>query len=128
MKYTHINNPNELYEALRDLSEREINIFGNGPSLNEIPDYLNFNGISIGMNRIDSFLLKKNHKLDIYIFVTDNIANAQWGDEWLSSLHECAALSKHIIISNEVFTYLKNNQNNEMIKGLLGKNLIVLNC
>ena len=105
----YINHPNDL-EDLKP--SKKVTVLGNGPSLNLIPENYTFQGSIIGMNRIDKFLYLRNIKLDHYIFVSDNIKNKEWGEEWFSSLKMCAKKTKNIYISNEVFKKLKDSYPN----------------
>ena len=118
-----INKPNEF--AFEEKSC--VTIFGNGPSLKDIPKNYKFSGELIGMNRIDSFLDDHNVKLSIYIFITDNIANKEWGNEWYSSLHNGFKISKKTIISDEVYQFLLNDKR-DTSKEILNSDLYVVNC
>jgi len=118
-----INKPSEF-----NFEQKEcVTIFGNGPSLKDIPKGYEFNGELIGMNRIDAFINDHNIELSLYIFITDNIANAEWGDEWYSSLYNGFKISKETIISDEVYQFLLNDDR-ETTKEILNSNLYVVNC
>jgi len=118
-----INKPSEFDFTTEDC----ITIFGNGPSLKDIPKGYNFQGKLIGMNRIDSFIQDHNIKLFIYIFITDNIANKEWGNEWYSSLYNGSQVSEKTIISKEVYQFLLNDSR-KTTQEILSSELYVVNC
>ena len=95
-------------QYLKVKTSEKISVLGNGPSLKLVPPNHKFEGIIFGMNRVDRFLEKHNLTLDYYIFVTDNIENPIWGNDWFSSLKNSSEKSKNVIISKAVFDLLKN--------------------
>jgi|GEM_PF-6238536 hypothetical protein len=118
-----INHPNEFSFEQKDC----ITIFGNGPSLKDIPKGYKFKGELIGMNRIDTFIQDHNLKLSLYIYITDNIMNKEWGNEWYSSLYNGFKISKSTIISNQVYQFLLKDNRAES-KEILSSDLYVVNC
>ena len=121
----YVNSPSELSSAIPSISD--VSILGNGPSLKLVPDSHLDNKNIIGMNRIDKFIIDKELSLYVYIFVTDNIENLTWGEDWFSSLLKCSELSKYTIISKPVLEHLLLEKKEDS-KSFFTNNIIVLDC
>ncbi|WP_456296404.1 hypothetical protein M1D72_20975 [Vibrio sp. AK197] len=120
-----LNKPSEL-ENIIGIFE-DITIIGNGPSLKSTPKDFFIGKTLIGMNRIDSFILQNDLYLKVYIFVTDNIENKNWGEDWFNSLFICSERSEFTLISKEVYKYLLESDSAQS-KVILSRNIIVINC
>ena len=81
---------------------RQIVILGNGPSIKNYIKYSKtINACVIGFNRVDRFLSDNDLNLDIYICVSDNVSNRDWGYEWTLSMSKAIMKSKISILSEE---------------------------
>jgi hypothetical protein len=79
------------------------------------------------MNRIDHFVNEHDIELSYYIFITDNIENEEWGDDWFKSLYTGFKASKTTIISNDVYVFLLGDEREESSE-ILAAPLYVVMC